>query len=312
MNIEAITGVLMGFVVVAIVILIGYSARRFNIIDNSAEKVLNVAAFYLMSPALFIVVITTADINIIFSGFMYASVLGIIVTLVFTAVVLILQRKHSTIGVIFYAGSTVFNNTSNIGIPISLYVLGTTAYVAPLILLQLVVMSPIILIIVELVHGPKKSVLKTIIKPFKNPLVISSLLGTTLLMLDIEVPKIIFDPLELLGYAAIPTLLLAFGVSMSGAKPLVASRGAIKEILFVVAVKAIFMPLVTVLIGILLFNISGPGLFALALVALFPAGQTIYNYAITYNHLTSEIRDVVLLSTAVSLPIVLVFTVFLT
>jgi len=72
MNIEAITGVLMGFIVVAIVILVGYSARRFNIIDNSAEKVLNVIAFCLMSPALFIVVITTADINIIFSGFMYA------------------------------------------------------------------------------------------------------------------------------------------------------------------------------------------------------------------------------------------------
>ncbi|MGB3414935.1 MAG: AEC family transporter [Microbacteriaceae bacterium] len=312
MNFNSVPGVLLGFFVVGIVILIGYLARRWDVIDGSAEKVLNVAAFYLMSPALFIVVITTADIDIIFSGYMYASILGIIITVIFTAILLYLQKKHTAVGILFYTGSTVFNNSSNIGIPISLYVLGTTSYVAPIILLQLVVFSPIILIIIELIYGPKQSFAKTISKPFKNPLILSSLLGTLLLLLDIQLPAALFNPLELLGYAAIPTLLLAFGVSMSGAKPLVNTRASIKEILLVVSVKAIFMPLITVLIGIFLFDLQGTELFALALVASFPAGQTIYNYAITYDYLSTEIRDVVLISTAVSLPAVLGFTVFLT
>lgn len=312
MGFEKLFGVTQGFLVVGIVIAIGYFSRRFNVVGASAEKVLNTVAFYLMSPPLFIVVITTADTEILFSSFMYASLTGILLTLFFAVILLLLQRKHSLIGIVFYAGSTVFNNTSNIGIPISLYVLGTTAYVAPIILWQLAVLSPIILIIIELAKGPKQGIAKTLIKPFLNPLVISSLLGTVLLLNDIQLPEIIMEPLSMLGYAAIPTLLLAFGVSMSGAEPLVSTRNAIKEILLVVFFKAIIMPAIIITIGIFVFGISGSELFALALVSLFPSGQTIYNYAITYDHLKTEIRDVVLLSTGVSFPVVILFTYFLT
>src|SRR5690606_18526887 len=122
----------------------------------------------------------------------------------------------------------------------------------------------------------------TLMKPFKNPLIVSSIVGTLLLILDIQIPPAVFAPLELLGYAAIPTLLLAFGVSFVGVKPLISTREHLPEILLTIGMKAVFMPLITVIIGISFFGLSGTELFAAALVASFPAGQTIYNFAITY------------------------------
>lgn len=305
MNLDTLFGVTIGFLVVGVVIAAGYFSKRSGLITENGEVILNRVAFYLMSPPLYVVVLSSADPKILTSPYFVSTLIGILVTVTFVVVALlfVMRRKHGIISTAIYSGATIFTNTSNIGIPLALYVIGNTDYIAPVILLQVLILSPTLLILLELLHGGEKLPLrKTLIKPFKNPIVIGSLIGTTMLLFGWKLPQFLYEPMNLLGRSSIPMLLLAFGVSIYGSRPLREPGLQLPEVLTAIFAKTVVMPVSSILIGVYGFNMSGIDLFALALVSALPAGQTVYNFAINYQILRLEIRDVALVSTMLSVP----------
>lgn len=303
-------GVLIGFLVVGIVIAVGYVSKKANLITSNGEVILNRVSFFLMAPPLYVVVLSEADPQILQSAYFYATIIGTAITVAFVAIAirLVSKRKHGIISSAMYSGATIFTNTSNIGIPLTLYVLGTTNYVAPVILIQVLVFSPALLILIELLTGQQKSIVQTVIKPFKNPIVIGSLVGTIMLLTGLKLPKFLYVPMDLLGKTSIPMLLLAFGVSIYGSRPLREPGLQRAEVFTSIVAKTLVMPIVSVLVGIWFFDISGYELFALALVSALPAGQTVYNFSMNYQILNTEIRDIVLVTTALAVPSAIVFT----
>lgn len=257
-------------------------------------------------------VISEADPAILVSPYFAASIIGIVVTIIVVIASLLIfsSRKHGIISSAMYAGATIFTNTSNIGIPLTLYILGTTDYVAPIILIQVLILAPALLILIELFTGESASIIQTVVKPFKNPIVIGSLIGTAMLWTGLKLPEFLFTPMNLLGKSAIPMLLLAFGVGIYGSRPLRTPGLEKVEVYTGIFAKIIVMPLVSIGTGILVFDMAGPELFALALVSMLPAGQTVYNFAMTYRILYTEIRDIVLVTTALSVPSIILFTLF--
>ena len=109
--------------------------------------------------------------------------------------------------------------TGDLGLPIAAYVLGDAALVAPVLLMQLLVLQPLALTLLDVdasngAGRPGLSIRAALLRPVKNPITIGSAIGLLLAVTDVELPSAVHDPLALLGGMAVPAMLLAYGVSL--------------------------------------------------------------------------------------------------
>ena len=208
------------------------------------------------------------------------------------------------------AASAVYVNANNIGLPVAVYVLGNAQYVAPVLLLQLLVLAPITLGILDVATRGRASVGSILLGPLRNPMIIASLIGVLIAVLGVQVPDPVMAPLELIGGAAIPLVLLAFGMSLHGQRPLKAGSGR-KQVAAASIIKVAVMPVVAYLIGDLVFGISGQDLFAVVAVSALPTAQNIFNFAARYDRGIVVARDTVLVTTVGSIPALLLIAALL-
>lgn len=148
-------GVLTGFAVIGVVIAVGYLIGVRGSLGEHGRDVLTKLAFNVASPALLFTTLARADLSVIFSG-------GLLVTVLSTAAVAGLFVAagvvrgwgigRTTIGAL----CSSYVNSGNLGIPISVYVLGNASLVAPVMLFQLVVVSPLALTVLDLSGAGEK------------------------------------------------------------------------------------------------------------------------------------------------------------
>src|SRR2546423_733680 len=62
-------------------------------------------------------------------------------------------------------------------------------------------------------HAPWRTVVTT---PLRNPLIIGVALGAVLALTGWHAPAVLADPVSVIGQAAVPVVLIAFGMSLSG------------------------------------------------------------------------------------------------
>src|SRR5690606_34051323 len=111
-------------------------------------------------------------------------------------------------------------------------------------------------------------------RPLRNPITVASLLGLAAALAGIELPEPIMQPISLVGAAAVPVALLAYGLGLSGAR-----RGARpddagettgrKDVALAVLLKCFVQPVAAYLTGLLL-GLDGTMLFAATLFAALP------------------------------------------
>ncbi|MFT2817617.1 AEC family transporter [Leifsonia sp. A12D58] len=303
-------GVLVGFAIIGFVILVGYIVERFGIAGANAGHVLNRVAFFVATPALLFTVLAHADVSVLFSSFLLTVLssvgIGASLYLVIARVFFRMPVSETALG----AASAVYVNANNIGLPVAVYVLGNAQYVAPVLLLQLLVLAPITLGILDVATRGRASVGSILLGPLRNPMIIASLIGVLIAVLGVQVPDPVMAPLELIGGAAIPLVLLAFGMSLHGQRPLKAGTGR-KQVAAASIIKVAVMPVVAYLIGDLVFGISGQDLFAVVAVSALPTAQNIFNFAARYDRGIVVARDTVLVTTVGSIPALLLIAALL-
>lgn len=236
-------GVLSGFAVIAIVIGVGYVLGRGGHLGINGREVLTKLAFHIASPALLFTTPARADLAVIFSS-------RLLVTAPSTAAaagafVAVGVGRHwgagrTTIGAL----CSSYVNSGNLGIPIAVYVLGDASLVAPVLLFQVVVLTPVALTILDLSgvgeKGPWWGRLRTTLR---NPIAVGSVTGVLVSALGIRLPGPVMDPLTLIGNMSVPAVLLAFGISLHGSTPPV--RGRDRHPVFLsVALKSVGQPLI--------------------------------------------------------------------
>ena len=86
------------------------------------------------------------------------------------------------------------------------------------------------------------------------------------------VPKFIFDPIDMIGDSAVPMILMAFGMSLHGTKPL-QQKGDRPAILTVAVLKNIIMPIIAFLLAYFVMGFRGSELYACVVLAALPTGQ---------------------------------------
>lgn len=303
-------GVLIGFAIIGAVIAAGYLVGRLGILGPHAEFVLGRFAFFVLSPALLFTVLAEADAAQLFSSLLPVSAIAALCCMtVFALIARVVWRRRvpeTTIGSL----ASGYANANNIGLPIAAYVLGDPAFAAPVILLQLVIFTPIALTILDVSTSGSMSVRRVLSQPIRNPLIIGSALGLVLSVTGVTLPDAVMEPFHLIGAAAVPTVLLLFGMSLHGRRILEPGSGR-RDILLAVALKLVAMPTLAWALGAFVFGLGGLPLFAVVVLAALPTAQNVFNYALRFDRAVPVARDSVLITTVLSVPALVVIAALL-
>ncbi|TXK18796.1 AEC family transporter [Homoserinibacter sp. GY 40078] len=298
-------GVLIGFAIIAVIIGTGYLIGRFDIVGENAHQVLSRLAFFVLSPALLFTVLAEADLRSLFSVQLpVAAVAALVPMVAFLVVALGIWRRRvpeATIGAL----ASSYINANNIGIPVAAYVVGDAAASAPVILLQLIVFAPIALTVLDVTTSGHVSLGRILSQPVRNPLIIGSVLGLIVALTGIDLPDPVLAPFELVGAAAVPVILLNFGMSLHGRR-ILDTPGSRRDVVLAVVLKLIGMPLVAWAVARYGFGLTGHELFVAVVLAALPSAQNVFNYAQRYGRGEVLARDAVLLTTLLSLPVIVV------
>jgi len=304
------SGVLIGFAIIGVVILIGYIVGRFGVLGPHAPYVMSRLVFFVLSPSLLFTVLADADVHVLFSSLLAVSfITAVVACLLFAGIALLILRRKLPEAVIGSLASG-YVNANNIGIPVAVYVLGDPAYSAPVILLQLLVLAPIGLTILDITTNGRASFWRTITKPFSNPLIIGSALGTILAVTGFQLPDAVMEPFRIIGAAAVPLVLIAFGMSLHGGR-LLAPGTDRRGVILASAIKLAVMPVLAWLLARFVFGLEGEQLFAVVVLAGLPTAQNIFVYAQRYERGVTLARDTVLITTVGAVPVLVVVAALL-
>ena len=307
-------GLLAGFATISIVIGLGFLLAQLKILDATAQGVLTRVAFYVASPALMITVLGGTDIHRLFSANLIAS-LGSVAVVATTAVLLSrLLWKREAGDTVIAAFSAAYVNASNLGLPIAAYALGDAALVAPMLLAQLVILQPTGLAVLDAityVPAPGTSERRLLhirlSQPFRNPLAVGSLIGLVLALTGIKLPVIINAPLTLVGGIAVPSMLLAYGISLR-LGPLPGAGEPRIQIATLATLKLVVQPAVAYLIGAYVVGLTSHDLLAVSVIAALPTAQNIFTFALRYDRGMILARDMIFVTTVLSVPVILIIT----
>lgn len=303
-------GTLTGFVVVGVAIIVGWIIGRIDLLGPHARHVLGRLIFFVLSPFLLFVVLSQADVHTLFSSLLPVSAIAAAAVFAVHAVIARFVWKRSTGETLIGTLSAGQVNANNIGIPLSLYILGSAAYPAPVILLQLLVMTPISMTIFESITAGGGSFGKALRRTLLNPIVIGSVLGTIVSVSGIRLPPIVLDPAQLIANACVPILLISYGISLHGQRVLSAS-GRRRDILLASALKLLVMPAVAWAAAVFLFHLSPAEVLTVVVLAALPTAQNVFNYAQRYDVGESIARDTVFITTIGCIPVLMLATVLL-
>lgn len=299
-----------GFVVIGVAIAVGYVIGRIDLLGPHGRPVLARLIFFVLSPFLMFVVLSQADVSTLFSALLPVSAIAAVsMFLVYALVARLFWRRRvgeALIGMLS-AGQV---NSNNIGIPLSLYLLGSAALPAPVILMQLIVFTPITMAVLEAVTTGQRRPLPILRRTFGNPIVIASLAGVTVSVSGLELPPIVLDPLQLIADACVPVLLIAYGMSLHGQRVLSRS-GRRRDILLASGLKLVAMPVVAWAVAAYAFRLSPDEVLAVTVLAALPTAQNVFNFAQRYDIGETIARDTVFLTTLGCVPVLIGATVLL-
>ncbi|SDS05554.1 AEC family transporter [Microterricola viridarii] len=295
-------GVATGFAVIALPILLGYLVGRTGVLGPGARPVLSKIVFYVLSPLLLFSVLSGADVATLFSALLPVSALAAgLMMLVFAALSLLVWRRplaETVIGSL----SSGYVNANNVGIPLALYMLGSAAYAAPIVLLQLLLFAPIGLAILDARSTGTTSLPRILGRTLRNPIIVGSLAGLLVSLAGITLPPIVHDPIARVGEAAIPLMLISFGLSLAGQRMLSPGSGRALVVL-ASALKLLVMPATAWLLASFVFGLDGEALYAVVVLAALPTAQNVFNYAQRYETAEIMARDTVFVTTLGCIPV---------
>ncbi|WP_072805426.1 AEC family transporter [Rhodococcoides yunnanense] len=305
------SGVLEGFTVIFVVIALGYILAHFKVLGMHGQFVLSRLVFFVATPALLFVTLAQSDLAVILSPILVvAGVTALAVgTIYFLIAKLVLKRDipEATIGGL----ASSYVNAANLGIPIAVFVLGDANFVAPLLLFQIMVYSPLALTVLDLsTMGKKASIRNIVVTPFRNPIVLAGAAGLLLSITGIELPEAIMQPFDLVGGAAVPGALLAFGLSLYGARVLQKGASPRRDVALASALKMVLQPALGYLMA-LAMGLEGHELFAITVISALPTAQNVFVYASRYNRGVVMARDTAFVTTLISIPVIALVTALL-
>ena len=214
--------VVAGLAVFGVVIAVGWLLVRTRAVPADADGVLTRVCFFAATPALLVTTLSRADLTAVLSRSTAVAVAAELAAIVSAWCLhrLVLRRPtaEATIGAL----ASGYVNAANLGIPVAVLVLGDAATIAPILLLQLLVLTPATFTVLDAVtRRGNPSRLATLTVPLRNPLLWGVVAGTAANLGGVDLKEwgggYPAQGLEMLGRVAVPLMMLALGMSLAGA-----------------------------------------------------------------------------------------------
>ena len=312
-RVDVVQGVLEGFATIGTIIALGFVLAHFKVLDADSQVLLSRLSFFVASPALMVTVLGNADVANVFSKNLAASAGAVAVTgAVYIALARLLWRK-TTADTVIGTLCSAYVNAGNLGIPIAAYVLGDAALVAPILLLQLLVLQPLAL--AGLDHATSQrglSIRGILTSAVTNPLTVGSLIGLD--ALPSQMPNFPRRSTNRWSWSAAwrcrRCCLRTACPCDSALCRAPASRPSRSPC--ITALKLVVQPVAAYLIARFALGLDGTALFAVTLLAALPTAQNIFIHATRYGRSVVVARDSIFLTTVLSVPALFVITALLT
>lgn len=296
-------GVLAGFFVVWCIILVGWFVGRRRILGDNARPVLSGLTFFVASPALLFETLSKARLQEVFAEPLLVTAAAAITTAAIFFALARLWLKRALPESLMSAMSASLANSANLGIPIAVYVLGDASYVAPLLIFQLAFFTPMFLMILDSSTSTHRTTaLGFFLMILRNPMIVGSGLGLLVAGTGFQVPALVMEPIHLIGGAAIPAMLIAFGMSLNGTRPLQASAGRRVDTLLASGFKLVVQPALAYVFARFALGMDGHALFAVVVTSALPTAQNVFVAASRYQTGLTVAKDTVLITTVVAVP----------
>ena len=301
-------GLLIGFTTIIAVIACGSALAHAGVLDARSQRTLGEIAFFVASPALMVVTISEVEVSGAVANLL-ASAGALATCFTLYALVARLRWRLDTGAVVIGSLASSYVNAGNLGLAIAAYVVGDITLVVPTLLVQMLVVQPIALAVLDRRTGRGQGPGAMLRRMVTNPLTVAALLGVVLAVTGWELPTVVASPLELLAGAAIPLMLLSYGAALR-LSPRVGRSGHNREVLLVSVLKLAVMPVVALGLGIAL-DLHDTVLLGVVITAALPTAQNIFLHATRYRVGEDVSRESILITTICSLPVVLVVALLL-
>ncbi|RAM36568.1 AEC family transporter [Arthrobacter globiformis] len=298
-------GVLKGFFVVGMVLLVGYILARTNALGPHGTKVLSTLTFMVGLPSLMFSTIASRHISEVLSQTGLISVVTALCCMALFALSGAIGRwgvRRTTVGAL----ATGIVNSTNLGVPLSLYILGSATFVTPIMLFQLALVTPVALTILDLTDpdGKKTSMWSILSTPLRNPVTVAAILGVIVSAAGIELPDLVLDPLKLVAQLTVPLMLIIFGMSLHGLSPRQDSVDRVPT-LFAVILKSAVQPALAWLLAVFVFHLDTFSTFVVTACAILPTGQNVVLYAVRYGVGQNLAQSTAVITSALAIPLLL-------
>ncbi len=205
-----------------------------------------------------------------------------------------------------------FISSGIVGLPIMLEIIGADNTVIPVVLntiISLITVVPITVLLIQIGQSRdkdmKKTLTKTFLEVFKNPLVISSIIGLIFIFFSIPTPKWLIESFSKIGEATFGTALLAVGMGIN-ISTLKSNLGAIAFLSFL---RVIVFAILGVVLAYLL-KLAPAQAVAFSLIMALPTAKSVPPIGQQHNVFMSESIQIVTVTTAsmlILLPIIIYF-----
>lgn len=302
---SGLDGVLKGFFVVGMVLLVGYILARTNALGPHGTKVLSTLTFMVGLPSLMFSTIASRHISEVLSQTGLISVVTALCCMALFALSGAIGRwgvRRTTVGAL----ATGIVNSTNLGVPLSLYILGSATFVTPIMLFQLALVTPVALTILDLTdpEGKRTSVWSILSTPLRNPVTVAAILGVIVSAAGIALPDLVLDPLKLVAQLTVPLMLIIFGMSLHGLSPRQDSVDRVPT-LFAVVLKSAVQPALAWLLAVFVFHLDTFSTFVVTACAILPTGQNVVLYAVRYGVGQNLAQSTAVTTSALAIPLLL-------
>ena len=291
----------------------GYLARRRGLLAENATVVLGQFLFHIAIPAALFVTLAKTPL----SGFALRPLAAFAAsTVIVTGAGWFVAgrwfgRKPGERAIWGMAAGYV--NSANLGIPIAMQVLGTLSFLVEVVVLQVLIVTPIILIVLDRYDDAAGRVRLSRIAslPVRNPVILASALGVIASATGFHPPLVLRATLSLLAGAAVPTALVALGASLYQARPARTSggadaevghwRSAVSEMTVLTVAKLAVQPAIAFAIGAFALRLPPAQLLAVVVCAGLPSAQNTFVYAQHYRQGETLAGRAILVTTTLSM-----------
>lgn len=300
-------GVLAGFSVVWVVILVGYFAGRTGVLGPDGSRALSRLAFFVASPCLLLETLSRSSLAVIFSDTLVVAGASAAATAAAYFVLAKVWFRRDLAESMIGAMSASLVNSANLGLPVAAYVLGDASLVAPVLIFQLAFFTPLFLMVLDsATTRHRTTVAGFAVQIGRNPVLIGTGCGLVLAATGWQPPELVMEPIRLIGGAAVPAMLIAFGISLNGSRPLRADGGRRADVVAASVFKLVLQPALAWLMARFLLGMEGHLLFAAVVLAALPTAQNVFVSAARYERGLVIAKDTVLLTTIVAVPAMMV------